>query len=271
MPKLLAVVLLMAGNLSVIAQLAVSPTPQLREMNALFLSPYTVNTGHVQIESYVVGYAYAHDRSAGADTRTSNWSIASTTFKYGALDNLDFELEINPYTRVHTDDRVAHSVARQSGFGDIGFNAKLNLWGNDNGSTAVALLPSMKFPTAQDGLGSDSFEAGLAVPIALELPRDWWLFLSPGVSLVQRSDATGYTAAFGDTASLWHQLVGDLSAYLEFANDIAVDAPGQWYGTLDLGCTYMFGRSVQLDAGVLVGVTRTAPDVNPFLGLSFRF
>ncbi|MEP6936440.1 MAG: transporter [Chthoniobacterales bacterium] len=271
MSKVSAVALWMAGSVSVIAQSAVSPAPQLREMNALFLSPYTVNTGHVQVESYVVGYAYGRDRRAGGDTRTSSWNIAPTTFKYGALDNLDFELEISPYTSVRTNDRVARSVQRQSGFGDIRVNAKLNLWGNDSGSSAVALLPSIKFPTAQNGLGNDTFEGGLAIPIALELPRDWWLFFSPGLSVVQKGNATGYTAAFGDTASLWHQLVGDLSAYVEFANDIGFDAPEQWYGTVDLGCTYMLGHNVQLDAGVLLGVTRTAPDVNPFLGLSFRF
>lgn len=271
MSKLSAFVLLMAGSLSVVAQSAVSSAPPLREMNALFISPYTVNPGHFQIESYIIGYAYARDRSSGEDTRTSSWSIASTTFKYGAFQSIDFELEVNPYTRVRTEDCVARSVRRVSGFGDIRFDAKLNLWGNDSGSTAVALLPSIKFPTAQNELGDDAYEGGMTVPIAVELPHDWWLFLSPGLSVVQNGNATGYTASFGDTASLWHQLVGDLSAYVEFANDIGFDAPAQWYGTVDLGCTYMFGRNVQLDAGVVVGITKSAPDVNPFLGLSFRF
>ncbi len=69
----------------------------------------------------------------------ASWNIAPTTFKYGALDNLDFELKVSPYTRVRTDDRLAHSVQRQSGFGDIRLNAKLNLWGNDGGSVPSPL------------------------------------------------------------------------------------------------------------------------------------
>jgi hypothetical protein len=30
-------------------------------------------------------------------------------------------------------------------------------------------------------------------------------------------------------------------------------------------------QDIQLDGGVNIGATRTAPDVNPFVGLSFRF
>ena len=44
-----------------------------------------------------------------------------------------------------------------------------------------------------------------------------------------------------------------------------------WEGTGDLGLTLGIGSNVQLDAGLNLGVTRVAEDVNPFLGLAFRF
>jgi Putative MetA-pathway of phenol degradation len=42
-------------------------------------------------------------------------------------------------------------------------------------------------------------------------------------------------------------------------------------GTLDLGLTYALTRNVQFDARLNLGITRAAPDVNPFVGVSFRF
>ena len=46
---------------------------------------------------------------------------------------------------------------------------------------------------------------------------------------------------------------------------------GPWVGTVDLGFTYALTSNVQLDAGVNAGVTRAAPDVNPFVGVSVRY
>lgn len=251
------------------AETTVLPQAELREMNALYTSPYTVNVGHVQIESYLIGYAYAQDD--GGNTRITIWNIAPMTAKYGLSNSVDVELALNPYTYVQTEDRRAHVVNYQRGFGDIVLKTKLNLWGNDCGATALALLPFLKFPTAQDALGNGAFEGGLGVPFGVELPRGWWLFLSPELSAVPKATGRGYTAAFRDIACFWHAIVGQLSGYVEFSNWLAFDVPDDWYGTVDLGCTYMATKNVQIDLGVLLGVTRTAPDVNPFLGFSIRF
>jgi hypothetical protein len=47
---------------------------------------------------------------------------------------------------------------------------KLNLWGNDGGDTALAVLPFMRFPTAQSGLGNG--DAGLTFGIHPDLQLD---------------------------------------------------------------------------------------------------
>jgi hypothetical protein len=38
-----------------------------------------------------------------------------------------------------------------------------------------------------------------------------------------------------------------------------------------VGWTYAIDDNVQLDWGCNFGVTKSAPDYNPFVGLSFRF
>jgi hypothetical protein len=40
---------------------------------------------------------------------------------------------------------------------------------------------------------------------------------------------------------------------------------------VDFGLTYELTPNIQLDAGINVGVTKAAPDFNPFVGLSWRF
>ena len=44
-----------------------------------------------------------------------------------------------------------------------------------------------------------------------------------------------------------------------------------WQGQFDVGFTYAVNDNTQLDIGCNFGVTRSAPDFNPFIGLSFRF
>ncbi len=250
-----------------------NPTPRqfLRDMEALYKSPYTVDAGHVQTETYLVGYVHDHDTANGADTRTEIWRIAPTTVKIGILNNLDLELEMAPYTHVRTLDHVTGTVTEQSGFGDLTPKAKLNLWGNDGGSTAVALLPFVKIPTSQDGLGNHAIEGGLALPMAIELPFGCWLGLSPELDALQDGDRHGYHTAFASTAYLWHEIAGKLSGYVEFSSWVSTERGSRWIGSVDFGLTYLLAKNVQLDAGVLAGVTRAAADVNPFVGVSFRF
>lgn len=42
-------------------------------------------------------------------------------------------------------------------------------------------------------------------------------------------------------------------------------------GTFDFGVTYKVRPNIQLDAGVNIGLTRSADDVNPFVGLTVRY
>ena len=41
--------------------------------------------------------------------------------------------------------------------------------------------------------------------------------------------------------------------------------------TTDLGLLFMVGKNVQFDTGVNLGVTRSAPDVQTFFGVTVRF
>lgn len=248
-----------------------TPSEHLRDMNALFNGPYTVDAGYVQLETVAVLYSYDHDTAGGADSTTKYFSFGSTALRLGLLNNVDVGATIAPHIRVRTRDRVSGASTTQNGFGDVTLRAKINLWGNDGGSTAFGLSPFLKLPTNQDGLGNRYVEGGLGLPLAIELPWEWWLGVTPEFHCFHNVSGGGCHLNFASTAFLWHKIAGDFSGYIESSNWISTERGSPWISTVDLGLTYVWGTHVQLDAGAYIGVTRAAADITPFLGISFRF
>jgi len=250
-----------------------NPTPadQLRDINALYNGPYTVDAGHVQLETVPLLYIQEHSTADGADVMTRVYSYGSSTLRLGLLNNWDVGVTLAPHIRVRTHDRVADTVTKQSGLGDLTLRTKLNLWGNDGGSTAFGLVGFAKLPTNQDNLGNNHVEGGVGFPLAAELPWGWWLGVTPEFHWFHDVNGEGYHLNFSSTAFLWHKIAGNLSGYIETANWVSAESGSPWISTLDLGLTYVWGKHVQLDAGAYIGLTRAANDFTPFIGIAFRY
>jgi hypothetical protein len=224
-------------------------------------SPYTVDAGHFQVELSFVDYT--RDR-AGGQTRTT-LAVAPMLLKAGLLHNVDLQLGLDPWTHERTG-----GEGSVEGFGDTIVRLKVNLWGNDAGDTAFALMPFVKLPTADDDLGNGRVEGGLIAPLAVALPAEFALGLMAELDLVADDDG-GYTPDFVHTGTLGRAIVGDLAGYVEYAGfaDLAGDQKYRAY--FDAGLTYAVGPDAQLDAGVRVGLTEAADDLGLFAGLSVRY
>ena len=234
-------------------------------------SAYTVDAGHFQFESDLVAYTHDHDTAAGADNRIDAWSFAAINFKLGLLNKADLQVVVESYNRVRTEDRIAGTVLKQRGFGDVTTRLKYNVWGNDGGSTALAVMPWIKFPSNQDNLGNNAVEAGLIIPLSGELPGGWGFGVMTEVDFIQNSTDTDYHAEFVNCITFSHDIWGKLGGYIEFWSLVSTENGSPWVGTLDLGLTYGLTENIQLDAGINIGMTRSAEDLNPFLGVTFRF
>ena len=234
-------------------------------------SAYTVDAGHFQIESDLVSYSHDHDRAGGADTVVDAWSVAAVNVKAGLLNWMDLQLVLDTYNHVTTDDRLTATKIRRSGLGDLTTRLKMNVWGNDSGKTALAVMPFVKIPTNQDELGNDASEGGIIVPLAVELPAGWSMGVMTEFDFVRNRADTGYSTDFVNTITFSHDIVGSLGGYVEFFSLVSSESNTDWVGTLDLGLTYGLSADIQLDAGVNIGVTDSAEDINPFLGISWRF
>jgi hypothetical protein len=234
-------------------------------------SPYTVDAGHFQIEADILSYSYDRYNSAHTDSRVEAFSISPINLKAGLLGNLDGELILQTYNAVREHDRTAGSVKRSRGFGDIIPRLKWNLWGNDGGSTAFGIMPFFKIPTSQDGIGNNAVEGGIILPLAIQLGAGWEMGVMSVAEVDQNLSGTGEHFRFSNSLVLGHQIVGKLAGYVEFFSAVRTERGSEWLGTADVGLTYLLTENLQLDIGVNVGVTRSADDINPFLGISYRY
>jgi hypothetical protein len=246
-----------------------NPTPRelMREMSTdrpdTTESPYTVDAGHFQLEMSFIDFT----RNDQSGSRTDQFAFAPANLKVGVLNNLDLQLLIDPFVRVESDDGDD-----ASGFGNTQLRAKLNLWGNDGGTTAMALMPFVQFPTAtDDALGSDHVEGGLIVPFSISLPSDWALGVMAEFDVVRDEADEGYGLEFVHTATLGHPIVANLWGYVEYVGVAPYETGRTYLATVAGGLTYAVGTDVQLDVGVNVGVSDRAEDLNLFTGISWRY
>jgi len=229
-------------------------------------SPYTVDAGHYQLEMDFANFTY--DKSDGLTTKA--WDVGDFNFKAGLLNNVDLQLVYDNYLNVQTEDSSGHS-ATQSGFGDFTTRLKINLWGDDGGRTAFALLPYVKFPTSTDSLGNNAVEGGVIFPLAASLPHDFDLSMETSFGIFKNDSGGGYHEETILSASVDHPIIGNLSGFVELFSNFSTESHAGWIGTVDTGLEYLVTKNIQLDCDCYFGVTPAAADYNPFCGITVRF
>ncbi len=240
-----------------------SPTPRelWRPMSAdrpdFTESPYTVDAGAVQLELSFVDYTSNGDDEA--------WTIARANLKLGLSNNVDLQFVFDPYAQV--DDG---SVTRK-GFGDIQFRLKINLWGNDSGDTAFAIMPFIQLPTASDELGSDRVQGGLIFPFATTLTEGVGLGLMFETDFVYDNKEDNYDIEFITTGVLGFDLTDEIGLYIEGIGIASTDSNVDFRGILGAGTTYRLTENMILDAGINIGLAGDTDDINLFTGITVRF
>lgn len=233
-------------------------------------SPYTVDAGHFQLEMDFVNYTRDRDTEGGADVRSRTWSLAPVNLKLGLLNNVDLQLMIDPYVRTRTEDRATRTTGKAAGFGDVTTRLKVNVWGNDGGATAFALMPFVKWPLSASSIRNGKTEGGLIVPLGIELADGWGMGLMTELDFVRNAANTGYDREWVNSVTVSRDLSGKLGGYVELFTVMGSAAGFKTQVQFDVGLTYALRPHVQLDAGCNFGVTKSAPDYQPFVGISYR-
>ena len=225
-------------------------------------SAYSVPAGMFQVEMSFFDYSRDGDRG----TSVEDWVFGQVNFKIGVAENADLQIVFDSYTQSRSTENGVRD--RLSGFGDVTVRFKQNLWGNDSGKTAFALMPYVTIPTETE-LSGEAWAGGLIMPLAISLSDRVSLGLMAEVDLVPDADTSGYDLEWLHSATLGISLTEKLGMYLEVVGIAGEDADYQ--ALFDAGLTFAVTDSLIFDAGVRLGMNRAAPDVGVFTGMSFRF
>ena len=219
-------------------------------------SPYTVDAGALQLEMSFFDYA-----KSGGD---HSWTVAPVNLKLGLLNNVDLQFVYDPYTEVTEDEQTT------SGFGDdFQFRLKVNLWGNDGGETALAIMPFLTVPTGSDD--DKHLEGGLIVPFGMDLCEGVGLGLMFDTDFFYDTLDDGYDTDFVGTGVIGVDLTDRVGLYCEGIAIWSTDSSVAFRGVLGVGGTYALTENLQLDAGVNIGLAGEVDDVNVFTGVTVRF
>jgi len=237
-------------------------------------SPFTVDAGHVQVETNLFGYT--RSRPDADDTVTDSYEFATTNIRVGLTNSTEINFVWQPYGILRTRPSDPATATRSSGSGGVDIRGKINLWGNDTferpGDTAFGLLPFVTLPTDRsNGISPGAVEGGLILPFAVKLSDKFGLGLNTGFAVVQNSDTSGHHTEWLGSASLAYEWSENLGSYYEIAARTGTRNPVGETVVLATGLTHKLDKNLQLDAGINFGVTRAADRINPFVGVTMRF
>ena len=229
--------------------------------------PYTVDAGHFQYETDLVNFTH----QLSGTTRTDTLLLPNPTFKVGVTNNADFEINV-PFASVHTYDTATAASNTLWGIGDTVVRSKINLWGNDGGDTAAAIIPYVKAPSAPIGIGSGAVEGGLLGPVAFSLPNSFTLLLVPEIDVLKDSLDNGYHENYIFDVNLSREVIKNVTAYIELWSDYNADPTAKaTLMSFDTAVAWVFRPNAQIDVGANFGLTSATPVVQVYAGLSQRF
>ncbi|HUG13109.1 MAG TPA: transporter [Opitutaceae bacterium] len=227
-------------------------------------SPFTVDAGRIQIEISFAQHTYDRHNPERSDIRVSEWNVAPVNLRVGLTHDTELQIVVDNYLHVEERSSSGSWRQRQSGWGDVTLRLKRNLFGNDGGESALAVMPFVKIPTNSGGVGNNHFEGGLVVPASVTIGGRGFGIMT-AMDLVH--DGDDYTAVWLNTVTTGFELSDSLGAFVELASETG---GGSHALTFNTGLTLGISENVQLDAGVNFGLTRAAPDIAVFAGISIR-
>ena len=162
---------------------------------------------------------------------------------------------------------VPTATGNEWGSGSLDLRTKFNLVGNDGGAVSIGIMPWLTFPHA--GM-DEQLEGGLIGLLGVALPADFTTGFMLEADAVQNAADSDYHLELLHTWTVGHPIVGPFGAYVEafgvYSNDVGAD----YALSMDGGVTFAVTDYVQLDGGVVGGLTEAADDLSIFSGLSFK-
>ncbi len=235
-------------------------------------SPFSIDAGAFQIETDVVNAAFDRNNPARLDIKVRTIQYGLTNLKVGLTNHIDFQLFVQPLVERRTSGRDFGPERTVSGFGDLTPRLKINLIGNEGGPITMALVPSVKLPTAAKRIGNRKVEFGLGLPVTIQLPAGFAVFGQTRFDALAKPGG-GRRGQFQNNVGAFRKLFGPVSAYVEFASNVSSRGEDKdpWIGQLGGGLVWQVRPNFSVDLNAYGGITRASDDLNVFTGFGYRF
>ena len=234
-------------------------------------SPYTIDAGVFQIEMDMANWTLDEDNVNRSDVRVRTLFLAQTNFKVGLTNWMDLQIFPQGYVTRRTSGNDFGTPLEQNSFGDTTIRLKINFVGNDGGKFVLGLVSSLKIPTNGDHIGNSVYEPGLGLPFNYSLPAGFTLFGQTRIDILDEPHNSDRRVQWNNPIGVSRTIIGKLSGYLEFYNAVSSGEDHPWIGTLDVGLLYQMTPNFSIDINSFFGLTRSADDVNVFVGFARRF
>lgn len=222
-------------------------------------SAYTLDAGHFQYETDL----FKTERSTTNGITTTGYTINGFNMKFGITNTLDIQLVAESF--VWTKVTGESTSKANTGFETLTIRAKQNIWGNDFGKTALAILPFVTIPTTPD----NKISGGIVVPFGLSLLNNWGLGSQVEVDFETKEPGNGTQLNYLASATISHPLF----IRCDFFTEVYVlrESRSKSYDySLNAGLVYELKENIKLDSGFYYGLKNTSSKVF-FVGFSFRY
>lgn len=229
-------------------------------------SPYTVDAGHWQIESDLFNFA----RDSGNGTATRQVTTIAPTVKLGVTNDADVEIVVPTYAWLRNKSGGNSTTIR--GWTDLQARVKFNLFGNDDGDYALAVVPYVKFPTGDAGVSNREYEYGAYLPFGVKFnDRLSAVFMVQTDSLVSGANPKDRRFNLQTFANFSYAVSDTVTLSLEHYSQHKYGDHAPTVQTADLSLAWNIGDDTQLDVAWYAPLNKAAPNFNAYFGISKRW
>lgn len=216
---------------------------------------HIVGTGLVQIE---VGGLYTSDGSGHAGFGSP------LTVRVGLNDWLE--------ARIGTDGLLTQTDAdtRVTGFGNVQLGVKLRLWAKPGGVPVLSVLPAVNIPTAdaEKGLGTGDADYTVALLTGTDIGQRAHVDFNYGIGRIGAGGGRPHFPEHLLSVSGSYAATSRWNPYGELFWFSRQNIDGAGATAVDAGLIFLLSQRFAIDGGLQAGLSRSAPDLAVFGGLS---
>jgi hypothetical protein len=224
--------------------------------------PTTVKPGHFLLEMDALSLTV--DKEPGF--KYTALGVASTFLTTGLSDSWDVQVGAQLYYRQKIES--GSFTTSDSGIGDVYIRTKWRFY--EEGGSSVAIMPYVKLPTRNAGVGSDSLEGGVIVPWTTVLPGDLNVAAMVELDFLRNDADNGYDTFWYSSVAVTRSFTKALGFYGEATlGKSSGGAPVE--GLIGVGATLHVSDRIWWDYAMYKGISKGAADWTHVLRYNWGF